>query len=284
MTRPGFEADRFRIVLRDARRRPGARARRGLGPLGRRAHLLARTARRSTPRPMTSARPALRHRRRERQGDASWSAEGHVHELRSCAAATASSSASTTCVARVELYTVAPDGASRAQITDVNQEALAAHRASGEPEQFDFTGAERRHGVRLGRQAGRTSSRARSTRSPSSSTAARRARFSNEFHYRWNPQVYAGAGYAVVTVDFHGSTGYGQAFTDAIRERLGRQAARRPAEGAGGGPQALPLDRRRPRVRARRLLRRLHDQLDRRQLARPLPVPGHPRRHLRPAA
>ncbi|MEP6484243.1 MAG: S9 family peptidase [Rudaea sp.] len=38
----------------------------------------------------------------------------------------------------------------------------------------------------------------------------------NEFHYRWNPQTYAGNGFAVVTVNFHGSTGYGQAFTDAI--------------------------------------------------------------------
>ena len=38
----------------------------------------------------------------------------------------------------------------------------------------------------------------------------------NEFHYRWNPQTYAGHGFAVVTVNFHGSTGYGQAFTDAI--------------------------------------------------------------------
>lgn len=41
--------------------------------------------------------------------------------------------------------------------------------------------------------------------------------FSNNFHYRWNPQVYAARGYAVVMVDFHGSTGYGQAFTDSIR-------------------------------------------------------------------
>lgn len=40
--------------------------------------------------------------------------------------------------------------------------------------------------------------------------------FGNHFHYRWNPQVYAGAGYAAVMVDFHGSTGYGQAFTDSI--------------------------------------------------------------------
>jgi dipeptidyl aminopeptidase/acylaminoacyl peptidase len=41
--------------------------------------------------------------------------------------------------------------------------------------------------------------------------------FGNDFHYRWNPQAYAGAGYAVVMVDFHGSTGYGQAFCDSIR-------------------------------------------------------------------
>jgi len=38
----------------------------------------------------------------------------------------------------------------------------------------------------------------------------------NLFHYRWNPEVFAGMGYAVVFVDFHGSTGYGQAFTDSI--------------------------------------------------------------------
>ena len=41
--------------------------------------------------------------------------------------------------------------------------------------------------------------------------------FDNIFHYRWNAQAYAGAGYAVVMVDFHGSTGYGQAFCDSIR-------------------------------------------------------------------
>jgi dipeptidyl aminopeptidase/acylaminoacyl peptidase len=45
--------------------------------------------------------------------------------------------------------------------------------------------------------------------------------FGNHFHYRWNPQAYAGAGYAAVTVDFAGSTGYGQAFTDRIRDDWG---------------------------------------------------------------
>ena len=43
----------------------------------------------------------------------------------------------------------------------------------------------------------------------------------NEWHYRWNSQALAGAGYAVVSIDFHGSTGYGQAFTDSIKEDWG---------------------------------------------------------------
>jgi dipeptidyl aminopeptidase/acylaminoacyl peptidase len=38
----------------------------------------------------------------------------------------------------------------------------------------------------------------------------------NIWHWRWNAQTLAGAGYAVVMIDFHGSTGYGQAFTDSI--------------------------------------------------------------------
>ncbi len=43
----------------------------------------------------------------------------------------------------------------------------------------------------------------------------------DSWSYRWNPQVWAGWGYAVVTIDFHGSTGYGQAFTDAISGHWG---------------------------------------------------------------
>ncbi|MET0656234.1 MAG: S9 family peptidase, partial [Pseudoxanthomonas sp.] len=45
--------------------------------------------------------------------------------------------------------------------------------------------------------------------------------FGNGWSYRWNPQTYAGQGYAVVMIDFHGSTGYGQAFTDAISQDWG---------------------------------------------------------------
>ena len=45
--------------------------------------------------------------------------------------------------------------------------------------------------------------------------------FSNSWSYRWNPRLFAAPGYAVVSVDFHGSTGYGQAFTDSIRNNWG---------------------------------------------------------------
>ncbi len=47
------------------------------------------------------------------------------------------------------------------------------------------------------------------------------ASFSNAWSYRWNPQVFAGQGYAVVFIDFHGSPGYGQAFTDSISRDWG---------------------------------------------------------------
>jgi dipeptidyl aminopeptidase/acylaminoacyl peptidase len=45
--------------------------------------------------------------------------------------------------------------------------------------------------------------------------------FGNGWSYRWNPWVFAAPGYAAVTVDFHGSTGYGQAFTDSINRDWG---------------------------------------------------------------
>jgi dipeptidyl aminopeptidase/acylaminoacyl peptidase len=43
----------------------------------------------------------------------------------------------------------------------------------------------------------------------------------NAWSYRWNPRVFSGPGYGIVSVDFHGSTGYGQAFTDSINRNWG---------------------------------------------------------------
>jgi len=120
-----------------------------------------------------------------------------------------------TLVSPTEIYSVKSDGTGEQALTAVNAAKMAAARI-GEPEQFSFPGwnNETVYGYIV---------------KPADFDAARKypvaflihggpqGSFGNDFHYRWNPQAYAGAGYAVVMVDFHGSTGYGQAFCDAIR-------------------------------------------------------------------
>jgi dipeptidyl aminopeptidase/acylaminoacyl peptidase len=113
-----------------------------------------------------------------------------------------------------ELFSVDFKGKNTQQITKINAEKLAAVKM-GEPEQFTFKGwndetvygyvvkpidfdAGKKYPVAFLIHGGPQGS------------------FGNDFHYRWNPQVYIGRGYAAVMVDFHGSTGYGQAFTDSI--------------------------------------------------------------------
>jgi dipeptidyl aminopeptidase/acylaminoacyl peptidase len=118
-----------------------------------------------------------------------------------------------------ELYTVARDGRDVKRVTHLNDAKVAAARF-GKPERFSFKGAkgDTVYGYIV---------------HPADFDAAKKypvaflihggpqGSFGNDFHYRWNPQAYAGAGYAVVMVDFHGSTGYGQAFTDAINNDWG---------------------------------------------------------------
>jgi dipeptidyl aminopeptidase/acylaminoacyl peptidase len=43
----------------------------------------------------------------------------------------------------------------------------------------------------------------------------------NDFSFRWNPQVWAARGWVVACVNFHGSSGFGRAFTDSITGDLG---------------------------------------------------------------
>ncbi len=40
--------------------------------------------------------------------------------------------------------------------------------------------------------------------------------WTDDFHYRWNHSLFASPGYVVAAINFHGSTGYGQPFTDSI--------------------------------------------------------------------
>ncbi len=115
----------------------------------------------------------------------------------------------------VELYSVKADGTDARPLTGINAARVAAARM-GAPEQFTFEGAggDKVHGWVV----------APADLDPSKKYPVAflihggpQGSFGNDFHYRWNPQAYAGAGYAAVMVDFHGSTGYGQGFTDSIR-------------------------------------------------------------------
>ncbi|WP_343346064.1 S9 family peptidase [Sphingomicrobium sp. XHP0239] len=45
--------------------------------------------------------------------------------------------------------------------------------------------------------------------------------FGNSWSTRWNPRMISAPGYGVVSIDFHGSTGYGQDFTDSINQDWG---------------------------------------------------------------
>ncbi|WP_426051393.1 prolyl oligopeptidase family serine peptidase [Brevundimonas sp. SL161] len=104
------------------------------------------------------------------------------------------------------------------QITDVNPEL--DNRLFGEAEQFSFEGwnDETVHGYVI-KPAGYVEGR----KYPVAFLihGGPQGSFGNSWSYRWNPESYAGAGYAVVMIDFHGSTGYGQGFTDSISEHWG---------------------------------------------------------------
>ncbi len=43
----------------------------------------------------------------------------------------------------------------------------------------------------------------------------------DDFHPRWNAQMFASRGYVVIMINFHGSKGYGQRFTDAVSKDWG---------------------------------------------------------------
>jgi dipeptidyl aminopeptidase/acylaminoacyl peptidase len=65
--------------------------------------------------------------------------------------------------------------------------------------------------------------------------------FGNNFHYRWNAQTYAGMGFAVVMIDFHGSTGYGQTFTDSISGDWGGKPLEDLQKGWSAAQQKYPF-------------------------------------------
>jgi dipeptidyl aminopeptidase/acylaminoacyl peptidase len=124
-----------------------------------------------------------------------------------------------TLLAPVELFSVRADGSDVRRLTNINAEKVAAARM-GKPEQITFEGA---NGDTVYAYVVTPADFDPARKYPVAFLihGGPQGTMGNHFHYRWNPQAYAGAGYAAVMVDFHGSTGYGQAFTDAIRNDWG---------------------------------------------------------------
>ena len=81
----------------------------------------------------------------------------------------------------------------------------------------------------------------------------------NEWTYRWNAELFAASGnYVVVMINFHGSTGYGQKFTDSISGDWGGAPYVDLMKGLDYVEKDLPVHRQEPRGGAGRELRRLH--------------------------
>lgn len=118
-----------------------------------------------------------------------------------------------------DLHRINLDGQGTKRLTNVNKENLAKIKF-GEFEQFSFKGwnDEKVHGYWIkptNYQMGKQYPIAFQVH------GGPQGSFGNSFSRRWNAQLWAGAGYGVVMIDFHGSTGYGQAFTDSITKDWG---------------------------------------------------------------
>lgn len=217
MSRPGYEADRYRVMLRTW---PGGQERVLADEWDRSASALAWSADGKTLYAVANhlgTQPVF----------ALDVASGKVSQLTKDGTADSPQPAAGGRLVYVyddldspaDLHIMNADGTGSRQLTNINQEALARIRF-GAFEQFEFPGwnnetvrawvvkpvdfdAKRQYPLAFLIHGGPQGS------------------FGNHFHYRWNPQVYAARGYVAVMVDFHGSTGYGQAFTDSIRDDWG---------------------------------------------------------------
>jgi len=120
-----------------------------------------------------------------------------------------------TLTAPVDIYSVKVDGTDPKPITRINQARVSATRM-GKPEQFSFKGW---NNETVHAYAVQPADFSPGKRYPVAFLihGGPQVPMGNHFHYRWNPQTYAGAGYGVIIVEFHGTPGYSQAFTDSIQ-------------------------------------------------------------------
>jgi dipeptidyl aminopeptidase/acylaminoacyl peptidase len=121
-----------------------------------------------------------------------------------------------------EIFISVGDGSDTKQLTQTN-DAILARVEMNEPESFWFEGAE---GTKV---------EAMLIRPPQFSAAQKypllvllhggpQTMWSNAWGYRWNAQVFSGAGYVTLMINRRGSTGFGQKFTDEITNDWGGKA------------------------------------------------------------
>jgi dipeptidyl aminopeptidase/acylaminoacyl peptidase len=121
-----------------------------------------------------------------------------------------------------EIFVSAGDGSGLRQVTHTNEAQLAKLEMNA-PENFWFEGAE---GTRV---------QAMLVRPPQFDAKKKypllvllhggpQTMWSNAWGYRWNAQVFSGAGYVTLMINRRGSTGYGQKFTDEITNDWGGKA------------------------------------------------------------
>jgi len=121
-----------------------------------------------------------------------------------------------------EVFVSAGDGSGLKQLTHTN-DAILARVEMNEPETFWFDGAE---GTKV---------EALLIRPPQFDATQKypvlvllhggpQTMWSDDWGYRWNPQVFSAPGYVTLMINRRGSTGYGQKFTDEITNDWGGKA------------------------------------------------------------
>jgi dipeptidyl aminopeptidase/acylaminoacyl peptidase len=121
-----------------------------------------------------------------------------------------------------EIFVSSGDGSGLKQLTHTN-DAILAQIELNEPESFWFEGAD---GTKV---------EALMIRPPQFSASQKypllvllhggpQTMWSNAWGYRWNAQVFSGAGYVTLMINRRGSTGFGQKFTDEITNDWGGKA------------------------------------------------------------
>jgi dipeptidyl aminopeptidase/acylaminoacyl peptidase len=136
-----------------------------------------------------------------------------------------------------DLYLLPPKG-ERVRLTNANA-ALLGGRTLGEFEQFSFKGwnDETVYGYVV-----KPPGMAASQKYPVAFIVhgGPQSSLQNQWNWRWNSQVYAARGYGAVLIDFHGSPGYGQAFTDSISQHWGDRPFEDLRKGLAAALQKYP--------------------------------------------